>query len=181
MLDASLLCCATIAGMERTVLEPLVQQGLSLRVMARTLDTSPTNIRYWVGKYGLKLKQRPFGPEHLSPKAPYKCRQCGETDPTKFYGHKRRICGLCQNAYNIKQGREKRLQAVKELGGKCWACGFDRYSCALDLHHRDAKAKDPNFRSMRGWSWKRIAAELEKCLLLCKNCHAATHNGLLKV
>lgn len=167
--------------MERSVLEPLVEQGLGLRPMAKLLGTSPTNVRYWVSKHGLNLKQKPFGPSYVPPRPVWKCCQCGETDPAKFYGHKRKICGSCQNAYNIRQGRKKRLRAVRELGGKCHACGFDRYPCSLDLHHLDSTTKDPNFRTMRGWAWKRILVELEKCTLLCKNCHAAVHNGFLRI
>lgn len=167
--------------MEKAVLEPLIQQGLSLNVIARTIDTSPTNARYWIRKHGLKLKQKPFGSGYVHPQTPYRCGRCGETDPAKFYGHKRKVCGACHNAYNIKQGQERRLRAVKELGGRCKVCGFDQYSCSLDLHHRDSKAKAPNFRSMRGWSWERILVELQKCILLCKNCHAAHHAGLLQI
>jgi hypothetical protein len=131
--------------MEKAVLEPLVQQGLGLRVIARTLDTSPTNARYWILKHGLQLKQKPFGPDYVHPQTPHRCGRCGETNPARFYGHKRKLCGACHNAYNIKQGQERRLRAIKELGGKCQACGFDRYPCSLDLHHRDSKAKAPNF------------------------------------
>jgi hypothetical protein len=167
--------------MQKSVLQPLVKQGFSLRRIAKLLDTSPTNVRYWIRKYGLKLRQKPFGPDYAHPQAHYKCGRCGETDPAKFYGHKRRMCGPCHNAYNTKQGQDKRLRAVKELGGKCCVCGFDRYLCSLDLHHREPKSKDPKFRSIRGWSWERIAIELEKCILLCKNCHAAIHNGFLKL
>jgi hypothetical protein len=54
--------------MMKTVLEPLVQQGLSLRRLASELDTSPTSARYWLLKYGLQLKQKPFGPDYLIPK-----------------------------------------------------------------------------------------------------------------
>jgi hypothetical protein len=167
--------------MERSVLEPLVEQGLGLRPMAKLLGASPTTVRYWIRKHGLALKQKPFGPSYRPSKTAHKCCQCGEINPVKFYGHKRKICGPCQNAYNIKQGQEKRLRAVKELGGRCCVCGFDQYSCSLDLHHLDGTTKAQNFRTMRGWSWKRILSELEKCTLLCKNCHAAVHNGLLRI
>ncbi len=180
-LNASYFSHAIIESMEKAVLEPLVQQGLSLRVIARSLGTSPTNARHWIRKFGLNLKQKPFGPDYIHPQAPHRCWQCGEINPTKFYGHKRKICGPCQNAYNIKQGQDKRLRAVKELGGRCYVCGFSQYPCSLDFHHWDPTTKDPNFRSLRGWSWKRILIELEKCTLLCKNCHAAVHNGFLKI
>ena len=167
--------------MERSALEPLVKQGLGLRPIAKLLETSPTNVRYWLHKYGLQLQQKPFGRGYISPESPYRCGQCGETDPTKFYGHKRNMCGPCHNAYNTKRGQDRRLQAIKELGGKCQVCSFDRYPCSLDLHHLDSRTKARNFRSMRGWSWERILAELEKCILLCKNCHAALHAGLLRI
>ncbi len=175
----SLLCYNS--SMEKAVLKPFIQRGLSLRAIAKTLGTSPTNVRYWIRKHGPKLKQRPFGAGYVAPKTSYKCGQCGQTDPAKFYGHKRKICGPCQNAYNIKQGRDRQLRAVKELGGRCLACGFDLYPCSLDIHHKNPEAKAPNFRSMRGWSWERTLVELKKCILLCKNCHAAIHNGLLKI
>ena len=167
--------------MERSALEPLVKQGLGIRPIANALKTSPTNVRYWIRKFGLELSQKPFGRGYVMPRMPYKCGQCGETNPSQFYGNKHKICGPCHNAYNIKQGQEKRLRAVKELGGQCYVCRYDRHSCALDFHHLDPKAKDPNFRSMRGWSWEHILVELEKCVLLCKNCHAAIHNGFLSI
>lgn len=167
--------------MNKAALEKLLKQGLSLRTIAKTVGISPTNARYWIQKYGLQLQQKPFGSGYVHPQNPHRCGRCGETDPAKFYGNKRKLCGTCHNAYNTKLGQERRLRAVRELGGKCRACGFDKYPCSLDLHHRDSKAKAPNFRSLRGWSWKRILVELQKCVLLCKNCHAAHHAGLLEI
>lgn len=167
--------------MEKAALEPLVERGLSLRSIAKLFDTSATNVRYWARKHNLSPKQKPFGSGYMAPKLRRRCGQCGETNPVKFYGNKRKICGACHNTYNIRQGQEKRLRAVEELGGRCVICGFDRYSCSLDIHHKDAAKKDPNFRSMRGWSWEHISAELKKCILVCKNCHAAIHAGHIKI
>jgi hypothetical protein len=166
--------------MEKVTLGTLVEQGLSLNSISKLLDTSATNVRYWIRKHGLELKQKPFGGGYIQKRAPHRCGRCGETDPSKFYGHKRKVCGPCHNAYNTKLGQERRLRAVEELGGRCVVCGFDKYTCALDIHHKDAGEKDPKFRSMRGWTWEHISAELKKCVLLCKNCHAAVHAGLLK-
>src|SRR5690242_11455571 len=99
--------------MEKSVLKPLVEQGLGLRPIAKLLETSPTNVRYWVRKHGLELKQRPFGQGYAPPKPAYRCGKCGEADPAKFYGRKRKWCGPCHNAYNTKQGQNKRLRAIK--------------------------------------------------------------------
>lgn len=106
-----------------------------------------------------------------------KCSRCGETDHTKFYGNKKTICGKCHSYYTSQKGREKRAYAIEKLGGKCKACGFDRYPCSLDIHHVDPSIKDSNFDSMRGWSYERIDKEIKGCILLCKNCHSAYHSG----
>jgi len=122
--------------MEKAALEKLVERGLSTRAIAVSLGTSQTGARYWMRKYSLSTQPK------LSAIV-RKCCQCGEIDPAKFYGHKRAICGSCHNAYNIKQGRDKRLRAVRELGGRCQACGFNRYMCSLDFHHKIRRRKTP--------------------------------------
>ncbi len=68
---------------------------------------------------------------------------------------------------------------LNTLGNKCSSCGFNKYPCALDTHHTDPLKKDKNFRSMRSWSIERVKKEIKTCILLCKNCHVAFHNGLL--
>jgi hypothetical protein len=109
----------------------------------------------------------------------YHCR-CGETNPANFPKRERRRteCRNCRNQYNIKCGREKKQKARDLLGGKCLACGFCKYQVSLDIHHLDPTTKDPNFQTMRGWTWTKIMAELKKCILLCRNCHAAVHVGV---
>ncbi len=106
-----------------------------------------------------------------------KCK-CGETDPSKFYGHKKTVCGKCHNAYTLEAGKRKRDYALNKLGGKCSNCGFDKWSSSLDIHHTDPSIKDSKFGSFRGWSLERIDKELVSCVLLCKNCHSAFHAGL---
>ncbi|WP_409559591.1 HNH endonuclease [Escherichia coli] len=106
-----------------------------------------------------------------------KCSHCGEEDPTKFYGHKKSICGACHNKYTTELGQHKKKYARDKLGGKCAACGFNQYEESLDIHHLDPAIKDKNYGSMRGWSLARIDKEIENCVLLCKNCHCAFHSG----
>ena len=92
-----------LISVEKAILETLVKQGLGLRPIANELGMSPTNIRYWLRKYGLKLHQKPFGAGYVAPLRPHKCTVCGDTEPANFYGHKRKICGPCQNVYNTKR------------------------------------------------------------------------------
>jgi len=163
--------------MERELLESLINQGLSTRDIANLLRIPPTSVRRRLRKHNLKTQYMISG----FPRSVYKCGRCGENDPNKFYGHQRKVCAACHSAYTLRLGQDKRLRAIKEAGGRCQVCGFDLYTCSLDFHHLDATVKDPKFHSLRGWSWERIMEEIQKCVLLCKNYHAAVHAGLLSV
>ncbi len=49
--------------------------------------------------------------------------------------------------------------------------------CCLEFHHRDPSEKEDNLRNManRALSLSRIQKEIDKCDLLCRNCHAKEH------
>jgi hypothetical protein len=158
-------------------LENLVSLGMTLKEMAKELKCSQTNVRYWLKKYDLRVKRGPRGKLPKDFIIQRKCGSCGETDPNKFYGNKKFICAKCHTKYVNEVGRKNRQYALDLLGNKCIVCGFDKYNCSLDLHHVDPTIKDPNFSGYRSWSSKRIEKEVEKCVLLCRNCHAAVHNN----
>jgi hypothetical protein len=161
--------------LQKEKLERLVLDGLSIRQIGVLEHTSYTSVRYWLKRFGLKTHSGPKG----SPKDYQKRRscKCGETDPDKFYGNKASACRKCHNRYTIKIGMEKRSRSLTYKGGKCIICGFHKYSSSLAFHHVDSSKKDVAFRHMRGWSWERIRQELDKCEILCKNCHSALHAG----
>lgn len=74
----------------------------------------------------------------------------------------------------IKWRRELKKRAVEYKGGKCQACGYSRCLEALDFHHRNSDEKEFAFaRSVHSWS--SVQAELDKCDLLCSNCHREEH------
>ena len=58
----------------------------------------------------------------------------------------------------------------------CARCGEDHPGC-LQFHHADPTQKEIGVSDAvrRGWSRKRILAELAKCEVLCANCHAKHH------
>ena len=60
----------------------------------------------------------------------------------------------------------------------CAHCGENEPVC-LDFHHLDPSQKDRNVtKGMTGWSYKRIMEEIEKCIVLCANCHRKEHKRL---
>lgn len=105
-----------------------------------------------------------------------KCK-CGETDPTKFYGHKTTSCGKCHNEYTVAKRKANKEYALSKLGGKCKVCGFDSFQEGLSFHHLDPTKKDSDFRNHLNWSRKRIDEELKDCVCLCLTCHAGVEAG----
>lgn len=59
----------------------------------------------------------------------------------------------------------------------CIKCGESNPLC-LDFHHKDPTTKTVNVSEMgrRGWSIERIIEEINKCDVLCANCHRKEHN-----
>ena len=150
----------------------------SLSQLAKHFNCSQTNIRYWIGKFGLKLKRGAKGKKPKDFITARSCK-CGETDPSKFYGNKTTICGKCHNINNHAKGKENRAYILNKMGNKCYICGYDKYKSALDVHHLDPNIKDSNFNTIRYWNREKIDKEIEKCVLLCRCCHAGFHSGEL--
>lgn len=76
--------------------------------------------------------------------------------------------------------RKLKLMAIEYLGGKCEHCGYDKCPDAFDFHHRDPSQKDFGIGSGNSISWDRTKVELDKCALLCANCHREEHARLKK-
>jgi len=82
----------------------------------------------------------------------------------------------------VARRRKKiRIQAIEYLGSKCIFCGYHRCNSALDFHHLDESHKKFG-HSQDGLtrSWEKTKRELEKCILVCANCHREIHAGLLQ-
>lgn len=82
-------------------------------------------------------------------------------------------------AVTKKRHRLKEL-AIQAKGGKCQVCGYSKYVGALDFHHID-----PTHKSFKLYmeelyrSWDLIIKEIDKCFLVCANCHREIHGGVL--
>lgn len=63
-------------------------------------------------------------------------------------------------------------------GGKCEQCGYDKSSRALEFHHVNPAEKDFTVSKILTRSIANLKEEVDKCILLCSNCHAETHDRL---
>lgn len=82
---------------------------------------------------------------------------------------------------------QKRRERIKELlvehkGGKCEICGYDKCISALEFHHLNPDEKDFGIGA-KGYtrSVEKNKEEVNKCILVCANCHREIHAGITKI
>lgn len=82
----------------------------------------------------------------------------------------------------VKRRKKLRDMAIKYKGGKCIICGYKKCGSALEFHHIDKNSKNFGL-SMNGItrSWAKTKSELDKCALLCSNCHKEVHEGITQL
>lgn len=112
------------------------------------------------------------------------CPRCGkEKDIAEF--HLRRngtdvssYCKTCVNDETIERQTKFKRKCVEYKGGKCEMCGYNRCYAALDFHHRDPSQKDFGISKAKLTSFcEKVERELDKCMLVCANCHRELHVG----
>ncbi len=87
--------------------------------------------------------------------------------------------------FNYEQVKKWRLlvkrKAIDYKGGKCQICGYDKCVRSLDFHHVDPTKKDFAISEFKNRKIEKLKDELDKCILLCSNCHGEVHDGILDV
>jgi len=81
-----------------------------------------------------------------------------------------------------KRRRKIKLLSIQYKGGKCQICGYNKYPGALDLHHIDSSQKSFSIGD-KGYtrSWEITKKELDKCILVCSNCHREIEAGITQL
>lgn len=128
-----------------------------------------------------------------------KCNQCNEIKLFKEFSKNSRkkdglqiICKKCiaennKNYYelnkkqfllrNNKHSQNKRKFLIDlKVTKKCQKCSEDRHYC-LCFHHIDPSSKTENVSSLIGGgsAIQKIKDEINKCIILCQNCHYEFH------
>ena len=129
------------------------------------------------------------------------CSTCGkEKKVNQFHKHpmgrlgRASKCKDCRLQYNRKYVREHKdlarkwkrdwyrkvkQQAVEYKGSQCSVCGYDKCMAALEFHHLNPDEKDFNITQniRKSTTLDSIKKELDKCILVCANCHREAHYG----
>jgi hypothetical protein len=181
-------------GLTREQLEPLVEAKMTLDEMAAELDRSPSTVRHWLKRHGLKTHgwrgRRPRASRREIEAAMRNgtrtlVASCPSHGMTEFAivtstGHLR--CKRCRSEAVQRRRRKVKRILVEEAGGKCCLCGYDRSLAALEFHHLDPTSKSFGL-AHRGItrSIEEVRREARKCILVCSNCHAEIEAGAREV
>lgn len=76
----------------------------------------------------------------------------------------------------------KKIWCIDYKGGKCEVCNYSRHPSALEFHHKNPLLKKFEIGDSKNTISKKVLQkELDKCALLCANCHREVHAGLVVV
>lgn len=100
----------------------------------------------------------------------------------KINNEKLSECELKRN--KVKSVVNWRIRTKQKLveykGGECAKCGYNKCITVLQFHHEDPNEKDFSI-SGKSWSFDRLKKEVDKCILLCSNCHTELHEEINKM
>jgi transposase len=159
-----------------------VEQDLSQRGVAKALGCSTSNVRYWLSKYGIRKNTKRQYDDQGSEKTCPKCKSC--LPLSQFYKRKNNTpgswCKRCMAEQVVERQHRYKSDAVSYRGGACVSCGFRHYHGALEFHHLDPSKKETRISKLTQSPLSAEGlAELDKCALLCANCHRMAHAGLV--
>jgi len=172
--------------MEKEVLEKYLQEGLSLNQVCKLTGKSLTTIRYWKDKYSLKSSHKTFKEQEKVEYGETRyCSRCKKDVKTENF-HQRRgrafsstYCKPCTAEQTLSRMRKLKSQMIDYKGGCCVRCGYDKYQGALDFHHLDPNEKDFNPSHLKRYKFdETVKSELDKCILVCANCHRELHHEI---
>lgn len=163
---------------EENYLHNLVDEGLSQREIANRIGCSQSTVKYWLCRYSLKTKNIQCSKKNGPDDPRYVQRECKHHGVTEFILEPSRNsyrCRKCRSGNVAEQRRKLKRELVDIAGGKCVrsGCGYSKSIWALEFHHRDENEKFYDIGALiRDRKRDLVFKEIEKCDLLCSNCHA---------
>lgn len=144
-------------------IQKLLDNGLNFSEIAEITKLHRTTISRLVKKNNLTQ----VGKEKNT-----NCVICG-----KNLGENKKNNTKCKTCVTRLRRFKIKIKSVKYLGGKCVRCGYDENIAALTFHHLEPNTKDFNISSHKNSkSWVEVSKELDKCVILCANCHNIEHS-----
>jgi len=161
------------------------QKGYEMRKCLLCENNIPHSVyidgkQRFLSKRNYCLECSPFGKRntkqlHIEKDHKRVCSMCGIEYQGGHHKHKDR-CGNCRSVFYRKKTKQ---QALDYKGSKCSVCGYDKCMGAMHFHHVYPDDKKFTIASYMFNKFDSLVEELEKCILVCSNCHSEIHAGLI--
>ena len=95
-------------------------------------------------------------------------------DKSQWDGLENRCKPCSRHRTKYKRRLAQKMKIIDYLGGKCVKCGVtpdEIHHTAFDCNHIDPAEKTISISQIRGMLWEKVKPEVDKCELLCANCH----------
>lgn len=161
----------------KELLEAKIAKGFSIGQIAVQIGKSKTATNHHFKKHNLKTLAQEREEQGLK-----YCPCCKEIKSIdEFYKRRGKeggstYCKMCTNADSSTRQVNLKQKCVDYKGGACEICGYDKCIASLEFHHIDSSKKDFQISDFKSHAFsEKIKKELDKCMLLCRNCHGETH------
>jgi hypothetical protein len=180
----------------KTPILALLKKGKTYREISASLKCAISTVSYYSKLSGIKSKNIPHIPtesEIQDMRTYYLNHTLSETGEqfklskttilrhcppkhVKFTEEERRA----NNYFRVKRRRQNlKARMIEYRGGACEICNYSKCIQALEFHHKDPKKKKFSLSTTRSyWNWSMIKRELNKCILICANCHRELHSKI---
>lgn len=168
----------------KEILQKLVDLNYTIPKIAIETNLSESSVCRRLKKYGIRTNRS--WNSHDSNLQEKTCIRCHKTKPIEKFPvaaikndkkYRRRYCNSCY----VKSKVNRRIKICEWLLAykkqlKCISCGNNDHR-VLEFHHKDSETKEINISDAArcAWSIKRIMKEIEKCSVMCANCHRIHH------
>jgi len=171
----------------------LINEGFTYDDITKKLGCSKSTISYHCNKLNLKSKSKNIDVNSELVNKINELYKCGNSSYTisKILGiskstalkyiskenirtKKKTKTKKDKSEYIMRWKKNLKKSLVEYKGSKCEICGYDRCIEALEFHHSDPSKKDFSI-STKLFGIEKMKKEVDKCLLLCSNCHREKH------
>ena len=110
----------------------------------------------------------------------YTCTECAKEHCKNHYENNKELIKARASARKKRIQIEARKLVSECKQGGCIVCG-ESEECCLDFHHIDPTTKKLSVAEAQsqGYNVETIKKEIDKCAVVCSNCHRKIHKNLL--
>jgi 5-methylcytosine-specific restriction endonuclease McrA len=162
----------------------LLDKNYNCPQIATELACSETKVKYWLKRFNLQTNnQKRLTLRKTGFKKCSKCKRQLEINQFRLKLGKipSSYCKKCEAEKSgelfVKNSVTNKLEWIKKFGGVCTLCKNKFPYFVYEFHHKNPEDKEFEWRNIKNASKEIQEKELNKCVLLCSNCHKIVHNG----